>query len=292
MILIIGIICDSANDISKEFIDKYNIKVAPIHIKIGDEEFRDGDKGCMEKLREYMKHSYAQTTQASFHDVKNLMNELINQGCKEIIGLTMSNQVSGTNNVFQLVSKELMKENEDVRIEIIDTLNISMGAGVLTLKAAQLRDVGKNFDEITEQIRSMVSRNSRIMFVVPTLKYLVRGGRIGKITGSIVEALNIKPVASINKEGIIYTYLKARGINNAVKKMIKEIEAEVDKGNIEALAIAYSGNMENTMKNVEKIRNSFKDTINTIYVGEINATLWCYAGIGLVGVAILTKYTE
>jgi fatty acid-binding protein DegV len=68
------------------------IKLAPICIIIEGKEYRDGEEGC-----------------------------------NEIIGLTMSNQVSGTNNVFRLVATEVMKENHDVRIEVIDTLSVSMG---------------------------------------------------------------------------------------------------------------------------------------------------------------------
>jgi len=285
----IGIICDSANDISKDNIQRYSIKVAPIRIIIEGKEYRDGEEGCLEAVKEYIKDHFAKTTQAAFQDVKKLMNELIEEGCNEIIGLTMSNQVSGTNNVFQLVAKEIMTENDDVRIEVIDTLSVSMGAGILTLKAVSLRDEGKSFDEIVKQIRAMVTTHSRIMFVLPTMKYLIRGGRIGKVAGTIVEVLNIKPIVAINEEGVIYTLMKARGIDKATKKMIQEIQHEVDKGHVEALAIVYTGSMESTMNNVKKIKDAFQGKINTIYLNEINATLWTYAGIGLVGVAIMTE---
>ena len=286
----IGIICDSANDISKDNLQKYSIKVAPIRIIIEGTEYRDGEEGCLEAVKEYIKEHFAKTTQVAFQDVKKLINELIEEGCHEIIGLTMSNQVSGTNNVFQLVAKEIMKENQDVRIEVIDTLSVSMGAGILTLKAARLREEGKSFDEIVKQIRAMVTTHSRIMFVLPTMKYLIQGGRIGKVAGTIVEVLNIKPIVAINEEGVIYTLMKARGIDKATKKMIQEIQDEVDKGHVEALAIVYTGSMKSTMNNVEKIQAAFKDKINIIYSNEINATLWTYAGIGLVGVAILKKF--
>src|SRR6056297_92047 len=285
----IGIICDSANDISKDNVQKYAIKVAPIRIIIEGKEYRDGDEGCLEAVQEYIKDHFAKTTQVDFQDVKRLMNELIEEGCNEIIGLTMSNQVSGTINVFRLAAKEIMTEHDNVRVEVIDTLSVSMGAGILTLKAARLRDEGKSFDEIVKQIRAMVTTHSRIMFVVPTMKYLIRGGRIGKVAGTIVEVLNIKPIVAINEEGVIYTLMKARGIDKATKKMIQEIQHEVDKGHVEALAIVYTGSMESTMNNVKKIKDAFQGKINTIYLNEINATLWTYAGIGLVGVAIMTE---
>lgn len=286
----IGIICDSANDISKDNVQRYAIKVAPIRIIIEGKEYRDGEEGCLEAVKEYIKDHFAKTTQTAFQDVKKLMNELIEEGCNEIIGLTMSNQVSGTNNVFQLVAKEIMTENDDVRIEVIDTLSVSMGAGILTLKAAGLRDEGHSFDEIVKQIRAMVTKHSRIMFVLPTMKYLIRGGRIGKVAGTIVEVLNVKPIVAITEEGVIYTLMKARGIDKATKKMIQEIQHEVDKGHVEALAIVYTGSMESTMNNVKRIKDAFEGKINTIYSNEINATLWTYAGIGLVGVAIMTEY--
>jgi len=286
----IGIICDSANDISKDNVQKYAIKIAPIRIIIEGKEYRDGDEGCLEAVQEYIKDHFAKTTQADFQDVKKLMNELIEEGCNEIIGLTMANQVSGTVNVFRLAAKEIMTENDQVRIEVIDTLSVSMGAGILTLKAARLRDEGKSFDEIVKQIRAMVTTHSRIMFVLPTMKYLIRGGRIGKVAGTIVEVLNIKPIVAINEEGVIYTLMKARGIDKATKKMIQEIQHEVDKGHVEALAIVYTGSMESTMNNVKMIKDTFEGKINIIYSNEINATLWTYAGIGLVGVAIMTEW--
>jgi fatty acid-binding protein DegV len=86
--------------------------------------------------------------------------------------------------------------------------------------------------------------------------------------------------------------MKARGIDKATKKMIQEIQHEVDKGHVEALAIVYTGSMKSTLNNVEKIQVAFEDKIKTIYSNEINATLWTYAGIGLVGVAILKNTSK
>ncbi len=286
----IGIMCDSANDISTTHLEKYGIKVAPIRIILGDKEYRDGDEGCLEAVQAYIKDHYAKTTQASFEDVKRLMLEFIAEGCNEIIGLTMSNQVSGTFNVFQLVAKEIMEANEGVRVEVIDTLSVSMGAGLLTIKAAQLRDMGKSVDEIVKQIKGTVTKHSRIMFVLPTMKYLVRGGRIGRVAGTLVDVMNIKPIVGIDENGVIYTHMKARGIDRATKKMIKEIQTEVDKRHVEALAIVYTGKMEATLNNVNLIRETFKDRIDAIYFNEINATLWSFSGAGLVGVSILTAY--
>ncbi|MFW6249281.1 MAG: DegV family protein [Bacteroidota bacterium] len=71
------------------------------------------------------------------------------------------------------------------------------------------------------------------------------------------------------------------GCLEAVKEYIKD--------HVEALAIVYTGSMESTMNNVKRIKDAFEDKINTIYSNEINATLWTYTGIGLVGVAIMTE---
>jgi DegV family protein with EDD domain len=282
----IGIVVDSGTDIPENIVKEYNIEVVPLRIIINGKAYEEGEIS-EEFLLKRMDDSKVETSLPNPDSVKNTLEKLISDGIKKILTFNISSNMSGTYNIFRLVSNEIKEKYSDVKIENIDTLNISIGAGVFAYKAAKMINEGKTFDYVVKWSNEN-KKKSKVFYVVPTLKYLARGGRIGKVSAKIGELLNIKPVISVNDEGIYYTVSKVRGFKNSFKKVYEEFLNFVD-GKKHIAEIYISG----TSKEFEKLQKEFSDKIseleNTveIIVGKVSSTLLVHSGPNLFGMGAL-----
>jgi len=286
----IGIITDSASDTPKEIIKKYSIEVVPLRVILGEESYKDDieidEKTCLE----YMKHDFAKTSLTPYDDVKIGFKKLIDKGIKEIIAINVSSNISGTYNVFRLVAEEFLKLDSSLKIEVINTYSISIGSGLLVCKAAELVEKGINFKEAVQILKKYVPEGLSVYYVIPTLKFLKAGGRIGYVSGTIGDILNIKPIIEVGNDGFYHTAGKARGIKKTVDKMI-QIITEFWKGkDIEIAAIYHSSDSQKTMECVSLLKDFLGNyNIKKVYMDKIVPSMLVHVGPGLVGVASLVK---
>ncbi|MFW6264722.1 MAG: DegV family protein [Bacillota bacterium] len=120
-------------------------------------------------------------------------------------------------------------------------------------------------------------------FVVGTLKYLKAGGRIGKVRGTIGELLNIKPIISINEEGVYYTVDKARSRKASLNKIFKILKGKIKEG------LCYVDVMHaNAEEEAQSLLERFKELSNVkdTFFGEISPAMAVHAGPGLIGVCV------
>ena len=170
----IKIVADSTCDLSKELIEKYEIQVAPLHIVLGEKEYKDGEEITPDEIYAWAEENEdtPKTSAIGFEDVMKVMKPLVDTQ-DEMIVFTISGKMSTTVNVFRMVAEEL--EVED-RVSIIDSANLSTGAGLMVIKAATMLQEGKDRNEICKSMEVMKEK-VKASFVVDTLTYLHRGGR-------------------------------------------------------------------------------------------------------------------
>lgn len=286
----IGIITDSASDTPVELIRNEGIQVVPLKIFLGDKEYKDAVEATEEMCLDYMKTDFAKTSGTPYPFVREGFERLIAKGIREIIAINVSNNISNGHSVFKVVAEELKKVYEDLKVEIVDTLSISIGSGLLVCKAAELRAEGYTLEKMANVLRAYVPQDLDVYYVVPTLKYLKAGGRIGKVSGTIGEVLNLKPIVMVGNDGIYHTAGKARGIKKTVQKM-EEIFLKVTEGReIEQAAIYTSGPTADTETHVRHLRELMKSKgIRTILEGKIVPSMLVHVGPGLIGIAFRMK---
>lgn len=281
----IGVVVDSGCDIPEDVIKKYNIKVVPLRIVINGKEYEEGENS----EEDFFNHidENIKTSLPSANRVQEAFEELVKEGKYEIITFNISSSLSGTFNLFRMVTENFIKENAGVKIVNIDTLNISIGSGLIVIKALEYIEEGKDFDEIVELIQKDIKR-SRIFFAIPTLKYLVRGGRIGKVSATIGELLKVKPIISVDNEGVYYTVCKARGIKKAYEKVFEEFLRFVGSKKFFA-AVYVSGNDDSVKEFQKKYLEKIKlmENCRKIFEGKISSTLTVHTGSGLFGIGSL-----
>lgn len=277
----IALITDTASDIGKEAIEKYNIKVLPFRIIYKDREYKDRVDITPDEVYKNMKTEVPKTSIPGLCEIEKVFENLKKEGFTHVIAIHLSSSLSGIVNAVSMISNSF----PEIKTHIYDSKSISVGEGVLVERCAELIQKGKSFDEIVEAIQNIKSR-MKLYFVIDTLEYLKKGGRIGRISSTIGEVLNIKPIVSIDDEGRYYTYAKIRGRRQSINKLI-EIGTNIIKTCKCRVYINHGGALDEA-KRIQEAFSRFSNVIS-ITVGDISPVASVHSGPGLVGVAFLRE---
>ncbi|MDZ7671938.1 MAG: DegV family protein [Halanaerobiales bacterium] len=275
----IAVVTDSTSDLSKEILKEKNIESFPLKIIYSDREYRDRVNIQPQEVYDSFEKEIPSTSMPGPEEIKNKYLELKDKGFTHIISIHISSGLSGTYNTCKMASNEI----EGVTIELIDSKMLSMGLGRLVLYAQELVDKGEDsFDSIVEMVKNKIDRID-LYFVVSTLKYLKKGGRIGKVKGTIAELLNIKPIISIDEEGKYYTFDKVRSRKKSINRLIDLAKEKINDG------ICFVDVMHaDAKKEASSILDKLKDLNNVkeASLGEISPAMVVHSGPGLIGVCI------
>ncbi|MFN2364031.1 MAG: DegV family protein [Halarsenatibacteraceae bacterium] len=276
----IAIVTDSTSDLKREDLDKYGIKSLPLKVIYKDRQYQDRVDITPAEVYEGMKDEIPTTSMPSPQEIEDLYTELKEDGYTQIISIHISSGLSATYSNCRMVAEQM----DDIEVEVVDSKMLSMGLGRLVLYAKDLIAAEEfTFAEIVEKVEAKREK-VEIFFVVETLKYLKKGGRIGKVSGTIGELLNIKPIISIDEDGEYYTFTKIRGRKKSIKKMYSLIKDRVKDGKKYCLDIMNAAAPEEAQNFLDK----FKDTpsITDIFIGEISPVMVVHAGPGLLGLTL------
>lgn len=165
----VKIISDSTCDLSQELTAKYDIDILPLHILLGENEFRDGKDTTPDRIFAWADANKAtpKTSAPSLEDAKVLLQPYVEAG-REVICFSISGSMSTSGNVMRLAAEEL---DAAAQVTIIDSENLSTGIGLLVLEAAIMAEQGHTAAEITAAVRKLIPK-VRASFVVDTLVYL------------------------------------------------------------------------------------------------------------------------
>ena len=283
----IGIICDTGSDITERVRSDDRVEVVPLKVILDEQEHNDSENGLSEKVITYQKDYQAKTSLPALEEVKSAFYRLIDRGYEEIVGMNISSNLSGTHNVFKLAAKEILTERPNLKIRLFDSLSISIGTGLLILKTLQFITDGLSFEEVGEKVAGMIPKKSKVMFIIPTLKHLKEGGRIGKVSATIGELLKIKPVICVGDDGIYYTLAKAQGMKNAVRKIIEEFQRDFASEKVETAALYHSGDPQGISDLLSSVVDVLKRSKVPYIEGQIAPSLVVHTGEHLVGLAYL-----
>lgn len=277
----IALVTDSTSDLDKETIEKYDIKVLPLRIVYKDREYIDRINITPQEIYDNMDKETPHTSLPSVQDIEDLFLKLEKEGYTQAIIVSISSGLSGTYNTLKLVSGNHPK----LKTAVFDSKSLTLGAGAIIIKCAELIENKKTYEEIVQmlpKIRDSIS----VYYIVDTLKYLIKGGRIGKVSGAVGELLSIKPIISINPEGIYYTYTKVRGKKKAFTTLF-EITTDILSKNKCRIWIMHGG-AEEECKNLYKL---LYDAPNVTYLnsGDISPVAGVHTGPGLLGVVIMKE---
>lgn len=222
----IGILTDSTCDLNSELLAKYNIDTIPLNINFAGDIYRDGiDIGTREFYEKMLKtEEIPGTSQPSVGLFMEKYKDMADK-YDAILSLHISGKLSGTVKSARLASTQL----DDIEIELFDTKSTTLGLGFMVILAAKLVNKGYQIDEIIS-ILEKARENTYIYFSVNDLKYLQKGGRIGKAQAFLGSVLNFNPLLQLlGVRGEVEPYKKIRGNKKTREAMLTLCENIIEK---------------------------------------------------------------
>lgn len=274
----IALIVDSACDLSLETIEEKNIKLLPLRITYSHGEYKDKIDISADEIYDNLEKEVPKTSLPSAKDTNDILDNLEAEGYTHVIAITISSGLSGTFNSIRLA----LEDHPKLTSHVFDTKILAMPEGIVALEVSNLISKGLSFDEIVSSIPN-IRKNIKGFFTINTLEYLKRGGRIGRISGTIGEMLNLKPIVTVDEEGIYYTICKARGRKQSISKLISILKEELEKGKCNVWVL-QGGALEEAKALKETIKD-FNNIVN-INLSQISPALGVHGGPGLLGLAI------
>ena len=286
----IAILTDSVSDLIAEDTIGLPIKIVPLKIDLDGELFKDGIEISRDEFWQKMVNSRdeedlkVKTSQPSPQDFLNAYNKLFEKGYKKIISIHPSSKLSGTVQAAR-VGRSLTNREDD--IELIDSMGGSLLQGILVLEAAKKAVKKESFGEIINWINSYKNKG-KLLMVIPDLKYLEKGGRIGKAGSAIAGMIQLKPILTVS-QGEVTIEKKVIGERNAQKYIEKYIKDESKKQSL-VVCTSWGGGPEE-LENISKIHSAIGENPKitfTVLNRQIGAVIGCHTG-PVYGVFIFPK---
>jgi DegV family protein with EDD domain len=273
----IRIITDTMCDVPKDMADKYDIRIMPLTVHFGEESYKDGIDITMMEFYKKLEASENLPTTSQVPPIKFLdaFKEELDKG-NEVICINGSGQMSGTYNSAILAMNQL----ESDKIHVIDSEGVTMGAGLLSIKAARLAEQGISCVEIVNEVRESVKR-MQYFYIVDTLKYLHKGGRISLSASVLGSILNIKPIITI-KNGKLELIDKSRGIKKALATTFNMIKDNGWTLENKVVGINHTNSLENLATLEAYLHKEYK--VKEVIIGEVGSVVATRAGPGAVAI--------
>ncbi|GKU26098.1 DegV family protein [Clostridium folliculivorans] len=274
----IALITDSGCDLDTEILNKYNIFFLPLRIIYKDNDYLDRLEISPEDLYLSLEKEIPKTSLPDGQFIENILNQIEAQGYTHAISISISSGLSGTANSLRIIAEN----HPNLKTYIFDSKTLSMPQGSIALVAAEMIESGSTFEEIIEVLPKLREKTDGY-FTLNTLDYLKKGGRIGKVSGTIGEMLNIKPVISINDDGVYFTHSKARGRKQAIGKLREILDENLSIAKCKVWVL-QGGALDEAKAFFEVVKDL--PNITHISISTIGPALGVHTGPGLLGLAI------
>jgi len=274
----VKIVTDSLSDITGDLTGELGIDVVPVYVRFGEEVYKDRVEMTTEQFYHRLVHGgiFPTTTQPTPNDFVEVYQELAKE-TDEILVITLSSKLSGT---YQSAMQAKSMVQGKCRIEVIDSMTVIMGLGLIVISASDAAKAGANLDELIKLVNSAVQRSHPVMFF-DTLKYLAKGGRIGKAQSFLGSVLAVKPVLTI-KDGEVHPVTRLRS-RTAGLDYLYNFVAGFPK--IEHLAVEHATTPDEADALIERLGALYPK--EKIYKSTVSPVIGTYAGPNVLSVSVL-----
>jgi DegV family protein with EDD domain len=278
----VAIITDSCASIPESLLQALKIHWVPYYVHRGKEVLRDLVTIQREAFYEWLPSAkeLPKTASPGPGDYLDVYERLVEtEGTREIVSIHMTSRGSGAYQAARVAQSTIRERIPDLRIEVIDTLNVSMCQGWMVIEAARAALNGTSLSDVVDLVRRMIPI-TRMIQTADTLRYLHMGGRIGKAKHLVGSLLRIKPIIGM-EGGIIVPLGTARSRRRAYEMMADMVEAAV--GHTGKIKIAYVHAA--ALEEVEKIKSQVEERMTCVesLVAELSPALGVHTGPGTAG---------
>lgn len=281
----IALVTDSIADLPMEYLDQEQIHMLPLNLVFEETTYLDKVTMTPEVFYPLLDaaQEYPKSAQPNPKVVDNFLGSIASH-YDEILVITVAKVQSGTHNVFEKAAQKFAKEGK--KIYVVDSRQNSAAEGLLVMKASELIREGRTFEEIVETIESLRSE-TKILVSVNTLKYMVRSGRLGKVSGIAGKILNLKPVVSLDAEGKGSIAAKAFSEKANTQKILEIMKQDHQKSAITRYSIVHA-NDENRALALKKQVSDYLG-FEPVYMMNISTIVGMSAGVGTVALSYMRE---
>jgi DegV family protein with EDD domain len=278
----VAIIADSTAYLPDDIVKANNLTITPQVLIWGEEIFQDGVNIQPDEFYRKLEHAKTMptTSQVAIVDMKAAFEKLLDAGY-DVLGIFISSKLSGT--VQSAVQAKEMLPNAANKIAIVDSLSTSMAMGFHIMTVARAAQAGAGLAEC-QQLAIDAQKHTGVFFVVDTLEFLRRGGRIGGAQALLGSALNIKPVLTL-VEGSIETADKVRTKGKAIERMV-DLVAEKVAGRTPVRVATLHANAEDDARALLDTAAIRLNAVEKI-ISSVSPVIGTHTGPGTIGLAFM-----
>jgi DegV family protein with EDD domain len=268
----VKVVTDSTADIPADLAEHLDITVVPLNVHFGSEQYLDGVDIQADEFYDKLQSSNelpttSQPSPATFVDTYKSLSSSTEEEV-DIISIHLSAALSGT---YQSASLAQNMVEDDANVHVLDSKKASYATGMIAVAVAEAARAGKSMDECLRLAKHCIE-NCVVYFLVDSLHYLQKGGRIGKASAVLGSVLNIKPILSLDEQGEVYAADRVRGNKKALQRIIHHLRDFADQNPVR-MGISHAQAPEEAVRVQKQLQEHFsvQDTVLTT-IGPVIGT--------------------
>lgn len=278
----VSILTDTTASIPPAMVNELGIELVPYFVHRGLETLRDMVDIEPAGFAEWLATATVLPTTANPAPGDYLAGfRRLAERSQEIVALTMTSKGSGAYQSCRVAVDQFKERTPDVRVEIVDTLQVAMSHGWAAIEAARAALSGATLERVVETARR-VARNGMMVQTADTLRYLYMGGRIGRAQHLVGSLLNIKPLIGM-QEGVIVALGTARSRHKAYARMVEFMSSHAGKHRRAKVAFTHCAALDQVAQLRSLVLNRF-EVVETV-VAALSPALAVHSGPGTVGIS-------
>ncbi|MGN0663341.1 MAG: DegV family protein [Faecalibacterium sp.] len=295
------IITDSACDLTPETAQQLGIEVVPFYVSLDGEHYRkEGKEIAVREFYQFMVDNpaaYPKTSLASIEDFEQVFRAHAEQG-RDVLCLNFTGKMSGCVGSARNARELVLEDYPNARIEVVDTAAATVTEAETVRNAVAMRDAGCSLDETLVWLDGVRATN-QIFFTVGNLDYLIKGGRIGKVTGRAANMLGIKPMI-LFKEGEIFSSGVARGRQKSFERALEQLMSYLESRNADpddySITVGYGYDEEEGrrlwMQTRAALRAKYPASACEVELLQIGCTIAVHTGPYALGMGVMRKWKK
>lgn len=275
----IKILTDSTADMPPAFKGNPRIEIIPLKVVTPQRTYLDRVDMDTRQFLDLLKNSPAlpTTSQPSVGEFRTKYEQMLKDGADKILSIHISGKLSGTISSAHAALEEM----GNAPVTIFDSLSTSIGLGIMIQQAVQALDAGESLAEVVRMLEAMRDAMT-IGFVVDTLEYLHKGGRIGRAAALMGTLLNVKPVLTLT-QGAIEPLDKARSKRKGLERAMAYVQEAIGTERPMVAGIAQLEALEDAQSVQQALQKRFN--CKDCFIAELSPVIGTHTGPGVVGIA-------
>jgi DegV family protein with EDD domain len=282
----VTVITDSTAYLPDELVEGYGIHVVPLYVVLAGHSGREGlDISPQDVARALaVRGQTVSTSRPTPGDFVAAYRRALDEGAERLVSVHLSSELSSTSDAARLAASQV---GEHI-VTVVDTRSAAMGAGFAVLAAARSAAAGADAAAVARTARETAAA-TRTLFVVDTLEYLRRGGRIGSAAAVLGSALAVKPVLHV-QDGRVVPLEKVRTTARALNRLVQRAVEAAGQEPV-SIAVHHLAAAERADKLAAELRDRLPQ-LRELHVSELGAAIGAHVGPGAVGIVVAPFWRE